>query len=299
MDFRPDLGWKLEDIKYLRARARNAMLLLDLQNCRAGYAPTQFQRSRFPAEYQGKLEVIFDGVDRSVYHGHGESLRLPIGARPARKIGGIDIPADARLITYCSRGFESMRGFDKFMEAAAIIVAEDPRALVLVVGSDKVAYGGDLSYTGGKSFKDWVLARGTSKGKYDLSRIRFLGRIAPQELAVLFASTDAHIYLTAPFVLSWSMMNALSCGAVVVGSSTSPVMEMIEDGKTGLLADFFDPADIAKKTLAVLRDIPGHRALGRRAEEMIREKYSLEAVLPAMLRLYEKAMKGPVNKTIT
>jgi glycosyltransferase involved in cell wall biosynthesis len=288
MDFRPDLGWELEDIKYLRARARNAMLLLDLQNCRAGYTPTQFQRSRFPAEYQAKLEVIFDGVERGVYHGYEEKLRPAPGNRPARKIGGVDVPAEAKLVTYCSRGFESMRGFDKFMEAAAIITAQEPSALVLVVGSDKVAYGGDLNYTGGKSFKDWVLSR----GKFDLSRIRFLGQVPPQELARLLAATDVHIYLTAPFVLSWSMMNALSCGAVVVGSRTTPVMEMIEDGKTGLLADFFDPADIAAKALAVLRDIPGHRALGRNAEQMIREKFSLEAVLPRMLKLYEKALSS-------
>lgn len=295
MDFRQDLGWKLEDIKYLRARCRNATLLLDLHNCRAAYTPTQFQKSRFPAEYQSKLQVIFDGIDRTTYHGHAEALRPAPAARAPRTVAGIEIPPETRLVTYCSRGFESMRGFDKFMDAAAIIVRENPNALVLVIGSDKVAYGGDLNYTAGKSFKDFVLSR----GNYDLNRIRFVGRLSPQELSRTLAATDVHIYLTAPFVLSWSMMNALSCGAVVVASRTTPVTEMIQDNQTGLLADFFDPADIAAKALAVLRDPATHRPLGRAAERMIQDRFSLEAVIPQMIKLYENtlASKAPPPTT--
>src|SRR5581483_3473618 len=111
MDFRTDLGWTLPPIKYMRSYCRNAMILLDLQNCAIGYCPTEFQRSRFPAEYLPRLRTIFDGVDRTVYHGFRESLRPPPGQRGTRTIAGIEIGPDTRVVTYVSRGFESMRGF--------------------------------------------------------------------------------------------------------------------------------------------------------------------------------------------
>ena len=285
MDFRKDLGWKLDEMKYLRSRARNAMILLDLNNCQVGYCPTQFQRSRFPAEYDGKLRVVFDGIDRRVYHGHDEALRPAPGSRGVRTIAGVEIPADAKVVTYCSRGFESMRGFDIFMRAAKLICDRDPNVVVLVAGTDRIAYGGDEHYTGGKSFKDWVLAQDS----YDLNRIKFLGRIDPFELARMLAATDLHIYLTVPFVLSWSMMDAMSAGAVVLGSRTAPVMEMIIDGENGLLADFFSPEEFAEKALDALNDPAKYRPLGRAAERMIEERYSLEAVTPQMLKLYEDA----------
>ena len=286
MDFRRDLGWRVEPEKYMRSRCRNAMILLDLQQCAAGYTPTLFQRSCFPAEYQPKLSTIFDGVDRAVYHGHAEALRPPPGARGPRTLAGVEVPAGAKVVTYVSRGFESMRGFDVFMKAAKRICQRVPDAIFIVVGEDRVAYGGDDAVLG-KSFKQWTLAQDS----YDLSRIRFVGRVPPMQLGQLLAATDLHVYLTVPFVLSWSMMDAMSCGAVVLGSDTSPVREMITDGETGLLADFFNPEAFADKAVAALNDIPGHRELGRAAERLIAERYSLDAVLPNMLKLYERVSK--------
>jgi glycosyltransferase involved in cell wall biosynthesis len=285
MDFRQDLGWQLDEMKYLRSRARNAMILLDLNNCQIGYAPTQFQKSRFPDEYDQKLRVIFDGIDRRVYHGHEEALRPPPGQRPPRTLAGVELPANAKIVTYCSRGFESMRGFDIFMKAAKLICERDPDVVILVAGTDRIAYGGDENHTNGKTFKQWVLDQDT----YDLNRIKFLGRIDPFELAKMLAATDLHIYLTVPFVLSWSMMDAMSAGAVVLGSRTAPVEEMIREGENGLLADFFNPAEFADKAIAALSDIAGHRALGRAAEGMIEREYSLEIVTPMMLKMYEDA----------
>ena len=283
MDFRRDLGWPTSELKYLRSRCRNAMILLDLQNCQTAYVPTEFQKSRFPPEYQPKLEVIFDGVDRAYYHGFEETLRPPIDQRGTRRICNIDVPADTRVVTYVSRGFESMRGFDMFMKAAKRIYEQFPDVIFFVVGTDKIAYGGDEEFvTPHKTFKEWVLARDA----YDLNRVKFVGRVHPTELGKLLAATDLHIYLTVPFVLSWSMMDALSCGAVVLGSDTAPVREMIKDGENGLLADFFDAEAIADKAITALRDPAAHRPLGRAAETMIRERYSLEAVLPRMLELY-------------
>jgi glycosyltransferase involved in cell wall biosynthesis len=285
MDFRSDLGWPVAEQKFLRSHCRNAMILLDLNNCQLGYTPTEFQKSTLPPQYRDKLRVIFDGVDRELYHGHGEALRPPVGSRGTRRVAGVPVPGSTRVVTYVSRGFESMRGFDIFMRAANRILQQFPDVVFFVVGSDRIEYGGDAEFTGGKSFKDWVLSR----EEFDLSKFVFTGRIEPQQLARLLAAADLHIYLTVPFVLSWSMVDAMSCGAVVLASATTPVVEMIRDGENGLLANFFEPDEFAAKAVRVLRDPSAHRPLGRAAEQMIEQRYSLRAVLPQMRRLYEDA----------
>lgn len=288
MDFRKDLGWQLSDQKYLRSRCRNAMILLDLQNCDAGYAPTRFQKSCFPDEYQGKIETIFDGIDRSVYHGHNDMLRPAPSSGKTRVVGGKELAPGTRLVTYVSRGFESMRGFDIFMRSAKQIAREFPDVMFAVVGSDRIAYGGDENYIDGqKSFREWVLAR----EEFDLSKFLFMGMIPPDQLARLLAASDLHIYLTVPFVLSWSMMNAMSCGAVVLASATSPVKEMIRDGENGLLVDFFDVDGFATKAVQVLKDPAAFRPLGHAAEKQIAARYSIEAVLPQMTDLYERTIQ--------
>jgi glycosyltransferase involved in cell wall biosynthesis len=293
MDFRRDLGWATPAMKYLRSYCRNAMILLDLQNCQVGYTPTQFQWSKFPREYRDKLRVIFDGVDRSVYHGFNEELRPPVGQRGDRTVCGIEVPGDYRIISYCSRGFESMRGFDIFFRAAKFITQRFEKVKVVIVGTDRIAYGGDEQYLNGyKSFKEWTIAR---EQPVDMTNIHFVGRQDPRELARLMAMSDLHIYLTVPFVLSWSMMDALSCGAVVLGSDTAPVREMIRDGENGLLADFFSPEDFADKAIRVLQNPDEYRPLGRAAEAMISEHYSLDALLPRMLDLYEEARNMPTG----
>jgi glycosyltransferase involved in cell wall biosynthesis len=293
MDFRTDLNWDVPEVKYLRSRCRNAMILLDLQNCDAAYTPTQFQKSRFPAEYQQSLQVIFDGVDRSIYHGYEETLRPAPDARGTRTIAGREVGPSTRVVTYVSRGFESMRGFDVFMKAAKKIYTQHPDVLFCIVGTDRIAYGGDESYIAPhKSFKEWTLAQ----DQYDMSKFVFTGRMLPPDLGRLLASGDLHMYLTVPFVLSWSMMDAMSCGAVVLGSSTPPVREMIRDGENGLLADFFNTDEMANKALKVLADPAAYRPLGRAAEGMITKDYSLEAVLPRMLKLYEEAVNTRAAK---
>ena len=280
------LGWKIPEALYLRNRARNAMILLDLQSCDGAYTPTQFQRSVFPAEYHPKLQVAFDGVDRTVYHGHGDRFRPPPGSATRRRlrIGRATIPPGTRVVTYVSRGFEAMRGFDIFMRAARRIAELYPDVVFVVVGSDKVEYGHDRAYMDGKqSLRQWLLER----EKFDLSKFLFVGRLQPRALGQLLATTDLHVYLTVPFILSWSLMDAMSCGAVVLGSATAPVMEMVHDGQNGLLADFFDVEGIAQKAVRVLRDPAAHRPLGRAAEQTVAEMYSVEAVVPQMLRMYE------------
>ena len=303
--FRNDLeqlGWVMPERKWLRARCRNAMTLLDLQQCAAAYAPTEFQRSVFPAEYLPKIRTIFDGIDRSVYHGFEEKLRDQPNVRRTLRINGVDIRPGTRVVTYVSRGFESMRGFDIFMRAAKRIYEQYPDVVFIVVGTDRIEYGFDKAYLDGqRSFRQWVMSRETD---IDLSRFLFVGRLKPTTLGRLLAATDLHIYLTVPFILSWSLMDAMSCGAVVLGSATAPVMEMIRDGQNGLLADFFDVEGLAAKAVQVLRDPAAYRPLGRAAEEKVKLMYSLEAVIPQMLKMYElvanqPAFAAPVATSLT
>lgn len=272
MDFRPD--FPTEEINRLRSRARNAMLLLDLENCDTGYSPTTWQRSRLPKLFHDKIKAIFDGVDTEVWH--------PIEGLP-RQLADRTIPDDVRIVTYVARGFESMRGFDIFMKMAKKLCDRRKDVIFVVVGEDRICYGGDEVVTGNKSFKNWVLSR----DDYDMSRFIFTGRVPPQTLAQLFSLSDLHVYLTVPFVLSWSLMNALACGATVLASRTAPVEEMVQHEKNGLLVDFFDAEEMAATADRVLNDPAEYRHLGQAGTEMIRDRYSLDVCLPQMLELYE------------
>jgi glycosyltransferase involved in cell wall biosynthesis len=275
MDFRPD--FPCPAINRLRAHARNATMLLDLENCDAAYSPTRWQRSLFPRLFHDKVRVIFDGIDTAFWR--------PQPGVP-RRVGDRAVPEGTRVVTYVARGLESARGFDVFMKAARILGERRRDVVFVVVGEDRVCYGGDVEFTGSRSFKEWVLAR----DRYDLSRFVFTGLLPPAALAQLLAFTDLHVYLTVPFVLSWSMMNALACGATVLASDTPPVREMITHGKNGLLADFFDAEGLADAAGRVLDAPEEHRPLGQAGVEMIRERYSLDVCLPRMLALYEDAL---------
>ena len=273
MDFRADLP-PCTELDRLRARARNAVLLLDLTNCDAGYSPTNWQRSRLPQAFQHKLVTIFDGVETDLWRRDADG-----GAA----IHGLDLPPEARVVTYVSRGLEAMRGFDVFMKTAKRLCDERRDCVFLVIGEDRVAYGGDLRFTEGKTFKQWVL----SQDDYDLTRIRFLGRVRPTTLAGILSRSDLHIYLTAPFVLSWSLMDALACGATVLASSTPPVQEMIQHQKNGLLCDFFDVDGLVQQANQVLDDPRAFEPLGAAGVEMIRDRYSLDVCLPQLAEFFE------------
>ena len=274
LDFRPDFPSRPLD--RLRARARNAMILLDLDTCALGYCPTDWQRGLFPPEYRAKLRTAFDGVDTALWK--------PDPAAP-RRVGGRDLTAGTKLVTYVARGMESMRGFDLFMRAAQTLADRRPDVVFAVVGQDRVCYGGDDKFTGGKTFKEWVLSR----GDYDLSRFVFTGLIPETELARLFAITDLHVYLTVPFVLSWSLFNALACGATVLASDTAPVRELITHGVTGLLTPFFDTDALADAADHVLSDPAAYRHLGETGRALVRARYSLDVCLPQFVRLLEEA----------
>jgi glycosyltransferase involved in cell wall biosynthesis len=150
-------------------------------------------------------------------------------------------------------------------------------------------YGSDLRFIEGQSFKDHVL----SQDQYDLEKIRFLGPVSREALARLLALSDLHVYLTVPFVLSWSLLQAMACSCTVLASDTAPVREVISDGHNGLLRDFFDAEGIAETALGVLRDVGGYRALGQAARRTVQERYGLEVVMPQLMSFFEEVVERP------
>ena len=266
LDFRPDTD--LSDLTLYRVRARNAMPLLDLDNCDAGYCPTHWQRNRFPDEYRDKLDVIFDGVNTELWH----PPVSPPDPNGKRSFGRFDLPPGVKVVTYVSRGLESMRGFDVFMKTAKRLCGRRADVRFVVVGADRVCYGGDAARTGGKTYKQWIL----EQDDYDLSRFFFTGLLPPRDLADLFRLSDLHVYLSMPFVLSWSLLNASACGAAILASDTPPVQELVADGVNGRLVDFFDAERLAEVADEMLSDPDRNAGLREAAVRTIRERYEFD-----------------------
>ncbi len=261
-------------------RCINAPTLASLVDCDSGYSATRWQRESFPARFRSKIEVHFDGIDVDEY----------APGAPPRTVCGISIPSDVKVVTYVARGLESVRGFDLFMSVADRITRQRSDVLFLIVGGEEIHYGWDLLHTGVPSFKQWVLNRGA----FDLSRIHFLGRILPEQLAEVLRLSDLHLYLTVPFVLSWSLLDAMAAGAVVLASDVGPVREVIEPGANGLLEPLFDVDRLTEAALRVLDDPAAFAGLGRAARRTIEERYSLETAIPELRDYFERvASAGP------
>jgi glycosyltransferase involved in cell wall biosynthesis len=249
-------------------RCINAPTLTTLVDCDAGYSATHWQKQSFPKRFHSKIEVHFDGIETELYHP---------GPAP-RRIGDTVIPAGTRVVTYVSRGLESIRGFDLFMKVADRIARARSDVVFVVVGGEEIHYGWDKLHTGSPSFKQWVL----NQGSYDLSRFVFPGRILPNQLADILRISDLHIYLTAPFVLSWSLLDAMATGCVVLGSDVPPVREVIQPGQNGLVEPLFDIERLTATALQVLADPAEFTPLGRAARQTIEENYSLETCIPPL-----------------
>lgn len=258
-------------------RSINAPTLASLVEADAGYSATHWQRTSFPERFHPKIEVHFDGIDTAEYHP---------GAAPSQ-IGGVTVPAETRVVTYVARGLESVRGFDIFMTAADRIAKARSNVLFIIVGGEEIHYGWDALHTGKASFKQWVL----EQDQYDLSRFVFLGTILPEKLAQILRRSDLHIYPSVPFVLSWSLLDAMCTGLVVLASDVPPVREVIEPGVNGLVAPFFDVDQLAETALKVLDNPAEYAPLGAAARRTIEERYSLDLSVPAIKNFFERIVE--------
>jgi glycosyltransferase involved in cell wall biosynthesis len=255
-------------------RVINAPTLLSLASAKVGYSATHFQRDSFPERFRPKIEVHFDGVDEHLY--------AP-GPRP-QEIAGRSVAEGTKVVTFVARGLESVRGFDLFLAVAGRVMRERSDVLFVVAGDERAYYGWDHFHAGGIPFKDWAL-RTTG---VDASRVVFLGQVPPETLAGVLRRSDLHLYLSVPFVASWSLFNALSSGTVVLGADVEPVRELIEPGVNGLLAPLFDVDAIAEQALRVLDDPAEFAPLGLAGRRTIEARYGIDAAVPPLKDFFER-----------
>jgi glycosyltransferase involved in cell wall biosynthesis len=278
--YRPDEP--VTDEMLFRCRTGNTMTLLDLENCDAAWCPTEHQKSLMPEAYRHKVEAVHDGIDADLFR------RDP--AAPRVLPDGTAIPDGTRVVTYVTRGFEQARGFDVFMRAAKLIHQRFPDVIFAIAGTDRVFYGGAGQCRGERSFRERVL----KEGDYDPSRFRFVGVIPPSAVARLFSISDLHVFLTVPFVTSWSVLEAMSSSCVVLASDQACVRDYLTHGVNGLLCDFFDVEGLARQAVEVLKDPPAFLHLGEAARRTVEQTFSIDATFPKIKAMFERvAAQGP------
>lgn len=264
-----------------RVRMKNVNNFLHFDIADAGVSPTEFQKSVFPEPFRSKIRVIHDGIDTE---------RLTPNPDVWLQLGPYRLSRQDEVITFVNRNMEPYRGYHTFMRALPEILRKRPNARVLIVGADGVSYG--AKPPAGKTWKQIFLDE--VKDQLDLSRVHFLGHVDYKYFIPLLQLSTVHVYLTYPFVLSWSLLEAMSCGCAIVGSDTAPLREAIVDGKTGLLADFFSPGALAQKVVRLLESPDLRSKLGQNARQFAITHYDLNKVcLPAMLQLIEDVAGTP------
>ena len=267
-DFDPSEPLNADD--EARIRIKNAPILIDLYSCDRGLSPTKWQRQQFPKEFQDKIKVHHDGIDINFFQPN------PVAKLVLPRIN-LDLSEVDELVTYVARGMEPYRGFPQLIETISILQKKRPQCHFVIVGKNRVAYGKTLP--DGKTYKDVML----EKFPLDLNRVHFTDLLPYGEYLQVLQASTVHIYLTRPFVLSWSMLEALCTGCLIVGSDTPPVKEVIEDGVNGLLVDFFNPEQIAARVIEALDNPDKMAKIRQRARETIVEKYDLAKLLPQHL----------------
>ncbi len=256
--------------------SRQAHLALSMLQADAALAPTEWQADSFPAELRAKITIIHDGIDTV-------ALR-PDPAAHYRLPNGRVLRAGDEIVTYVARNIEPYRGSHIFLRALPDVLAARPEAQVVIIGADGSSYsrGPDQG-----TWRDQFLRE--LGGRLDLSRVHFLGRLPYRDYVTLVQIGRVHAYLSVPFVLSWSMLEAMSLGALVIGSRTGPVEEVITDGVNGRLVDFFDIEGWSNALISALAAPQRDMALRAAARQTIVENYDLHRIcLPRLLRLVEQ-----------
>ena len=261
-----------------RIRIKNAPILLDLASCDRGLSPTLWQRSQFPPEFQSKIKVHHDGIDTSYFK------PLP-NARLFLPRINLDLTNVSEIITYVARGMEPYRGFPQLIETIYLLQKKRPECHFVIVGKDRVAYGKNLP--DGKTYKQAML----EKFPLDMSRVHFTDLLPYDEYLQVLQASSVHIYLTRPFVLSWSMLEALATGCLIVASDTACVTEVIKNNVNGLLVNFFDPEQICDRVIEALDNPQKMATIRDRARETILKRYDLAKLLPQHLQWIKNAAK--------
>lgn len=295
-------GWDGHDVTFdpefpprsidarMRIRTKNTHLLHGLMDMDAGVSPTEWQRSTVPEPFRSKVEALHDGVDTALIRPDAAAVfECTVPATGTR----LRLTRQDPVISFINRNFEPNRGYHAFVRALPAMLARCPEAQVVLVGGDGVSYGAKSS--DGRSWREHFLDEIRPQlTPEQLARLHFVGRLPHAQLIRLYQVTRAHVYLTYPFVLSWSMLEAMSAGALVIGSRTAPVEEVIEHGRNGWLVDFFDRDGLAQAMVEALQAPPdAHNALRSTARETIVSRYDLQRIcLPKQMALVERLALG-------
>ncbi len=247
------------------------MHLLNIEQCDIGIAPTKWQRSLFPKAYQSKIRVIHEGVVQDFAPDKNEFVKLP---------SGCVIETGQPIVTYAARNLEPYRGFHSFMRCIPFIQNQCPNAQIIIAGGDDVSYGGKpIGYPNWRS-------KMVSELEYDFSNVHFTGKVPYQTYRSLLKLSKAHVYLTYPFVLSWSLLEAMASGCLVIGSDTAPVREVIEDGVNGMLVGFFDVEAIAEEVCRVLKSV-GEFDSQKEAAKLTASKFDVANGMKGYFEVFE------------
>lgn len=257
--------------------SRQAHLLMALEAADAAIAPTEWQARSFPSALRNRISVIHDGIDtRAVCPSNEATVTLPGH--------GVTFKAGDEVLTFVNRNLEPYRGYHIFMRALPDILRARPNAHAVIVGGEEMSY--SPRAPGGRTWKEIFLDE--IKDRLDLNRVHFTGRVPYDTFLDLMRVSRAHAYLTYPFVLSWSMLEAMSAGALVVASRTPPVEEIITDGVNGRLVDFFDLAAWTRTLIEVLAEPARFASLRSAARDSIVARYDLHArTLPRLIAFVE------------
>ncbi|MBR0750733.1 glycosyltransferase family 4 protein [Bradyrhizobium jicamae] len=257
---------------HIGLQLKNATTLLALADCDLGISPTRWQHSTFPTHYQSKIEIVHEGVDTDLVRPDPQArLQLPNGRLLTR--------AD-EVITFVARNLEPLRGYHVFMRALPEILARRPNAQVVIIGNDGLSYG--LAPPPNTSWKSVFLKEVASR--LDLRRVHFLGRVPHRTFLDALQVSSAHVYLTYPFVLSWSMLEAMSAGCLVIGSETTPVQEVIRPDHNGLLVPFFAIDELVERVVEVLQGPARFQGIREAARQHVVEHYDAARVCVPRMR---------------
>ncbi|WP_338442253.1 glycosyltransferase family 4 protein [Synechococcus elongatus IITB4] len=255
-----------------RLQLKNLIYTMQADRVAAGIAPTRWQADQFPEPLRSKITVVHDGIDTEAI---APNLRATITLNNQLTLGRQD-----EVITFVNRNLEPYRGYHIFMRSLPEILRQRPKARVILVGGDDVSYGARPPEGNWKQIFLKEVA-----DQLDLSRVHFVGKIPYNAFLSLLQVSSVHVYLTYPFVLSWSLIEAMSCGCAIVASDTAPVQEVIEDGQTGRLVNFFDPAGLAAAVSELLANPSARAKLGKKARLFAQDHYDLQRVcLPQQLQ---------------
>lgn len=251
-----------------RMRIKNANNLLHMEIADAGISPTHWQASTFPERFRSRIRVIHDGIDT-------QQLK-PDPTISIRLNEALLLTKADEVITFVNRNLEPYRGYHIFMRALPAILRQRPNARVLIVGGDEVSYGAKPE---SGCWKDIFLREVLPQlGPEEQARLYFLGSLPYAAFIGLLQLSSVHVYLTYPFVLSWSLLEAMSVGCAIVASDTAPLREAIFDGETGRLVDFFDVDALSTQVCELLANPEERQRLGRNAREFAVEHYDLKTV---------------------